>query len=142
MHDDKRRRREKITGKVLTLDRSSEDTLPYLFFLLGIAEPTSPLQQMDPQIRRQRTFAIKRLLLRESLNQPLLLIFEDLRWLMPRPGRFCSLSVTVSPRRASCCWVTTDPVSASLGQRRPHGWRQSLGREQAERDAAAYWVNP
>ena len=37
---------------------------------------------MDPQIRRQRTFeAIKRLLLRESLNQPLLLIFEDLHWL-------------------------------------------------------------
>jgi class 3 adenylate cyclase/predicted ATPase len=80
--DDDRRRREKITGKVLTLDRSLEDTLPYLFFLLGLAEPTSPLQQMDGQIRRQRTLeAIKRLLLRESLNQPLLIIFEDLHWL-------------------------------------------------------------
>ncbi len=80
--DDERKRREKLTGKVLTLDRGLEDILPYLFFLLGIAEPTSPLQQMDPQIRRQRTFgAMKRLLVRESLNQPLLLIFEDLHWL-------------------------------------------------------------
>lgn len=80
--DDERQRREKITGKILTLDRSLEDTLSYLFFLLGIAEPTSPLQQMDPQVRRQRTFdAIKRLLLRESLSQPLLLVFEDLHWL-------------------------------------------------------------
>jgi len=82
LHDDERQRRERIAGKVLTLDRSLEDILPYLFFLLGVAEPTSPLQQMDPQIRRQRTFdAIKRLLLRESLSQPLVLIFEDLHWL-------------------------------------------------------------
>src|SRR5712692_10114771 len=81
-HDDERRRREKVTGKVLTLDRSLEDTLPYLFALLGILEPTSPLVQMDPQIRKRRTFeAIKRLLVRESLNHPLILIFEDLHWL-------------------------------------------------------------
>jgi predicted ATPase/class 3 adenylate cyclase len=82
LQDDERRRREKITGRVLTLDRSLEDILPYLFFLLGIAEPTSPLQQMDSQIRRKRILeAIKRLLVRESLNQPLILIFEDLHWL-------------------------------------------------------------
>jgi predicted ATPase len=82
LQDDERRRREKVTGKVLTLDRSLEDTLPYLFALLGVLEPTSSLMQMDPQIRKRRTFeAIKRLLVRESLNQPLILIFEDLHWL-------------------------------------------------------------
>ncbi|MDN0076322.1 adenylate/guanylate cyclase domain-containing protein [Crenobacter sp. SG2303] len=80
--DDERRRRERITGKVLTLDRALEDTLPYLFHLLGAAEPNSALAMMDPQIRRQRTFeAIKRLLVRESLTQPLELIVEDLQWL-------------------------------------------------------------
>ena len=37
---------------------------------------------MDPQIKRRRTFeAIKRLLVRESLNQPLLLLVEDLHWM-------------------------------------------------------------
>jgi predicted ATPase len=37
---------------------------------------------MDAQIRRQRTFeALKKLFLRESLNQPLVLIFEDLHWI-------------------------------------------------------------
>jgi class 3 adenylate cyclase/tetratricopeptide (TPR) repeat protein len=90
--DDERRRREKITGKVLTLDRSLEDTLPYLFFLLGIAEATSPLQQMDAQIRRKRILeAIKRLLLRESLNQPLIIIFEDLHWLDAETQAFLQL---------------------------------------------------
>ncbi len=80
--DDERKRREKVTGKVLTLDRSLEDTLPYLFALLGIEEQPSPLQQMDAQIRRKRTFdALKKLFLRESLNQPLILIFEDLHWI-------------------------------------------------------------
>ena len=80
--DDERKRREKVTGKVLTLDRNLEDTLPYLFALLGIEEQPSPLQQMDPQIRRKRTFeALKKLFLRESLNQPLVFIFEDLHWI-------------------------------------------------------------
>lgn len=91
-HDDERRRREKITGRVLTLDRSLEDTLPYVFFLLGIAEPTSSLQQMDAQIRRKRILdAIKRLLLRESLNQPLIIIFEDLHWLDAETQAFLQL---------------------------------------------------
>jgi class 3 adenylate cyclase len=80
--DDEQSRTEKITHKVSALDPSLEDTLPYLLFLLGLAEPSSPLQQMDPQVRRKRTLeAIKRLLLRESLNQPVILIFEDLQWL-------------------------------------------------------------
>ncbi|HJY79885.1 MAG TPA: adenylate/guanylate cyclase domain-containing protein [Candidatus Binatia bacterium] len=82
LQDDERKRREKVTGKVLTLDRSLEDTLPYLFILLSVSESTSSLAQMDPQIHKRRTFdAIKRLLVRESLNQPLILIFEDLHWL-------------------------------------------------------------
>src|SRR5437867_1002411 len=80
--DDERQRKAKVMGQVLTLDRSLEDTLPYLFALLGIEEQPSPLQQMDPQIRRRRTFeALKKLFLRESLNQPLILIFEDLHWI-------------------------------------------------------------
>src|SRR5262245_38893914 len=80
--DDERQRQEKVTGKVLTLDRSLEDILPYLFALLDIGDLTASLQQMDLQIRRRRTFdALKKLFLRESLNQPLILIFEDLHWI-------------------------------------------------------------
>ncbi len=80
--DDARTRRQKVIGKVLELDRTLEDTLPYLYALLGVEEQPSRLQQMDPRIRRQRTFAaLKQLFLRESLNQPLILIFEDLHWI-------------------------------------------------------------
>src|SRR5229473_2352491 len=79
--DDSRRRREKVGGKVLMLDRTLEDTLPYLFTLMGIQDGDDPLAQMDSQIRRRRTLeAIRRILLRESLNQPLIVILEDLHW--------------------------------------------------------------
>lgn len=79
--DDERTRREKVTGKVIALDRALEDTLPHLFALLGIAAGDVGLVEMDPSIRRRRTLeAVKNLIVRESLNQPLMLIFEDLHW--------------------------------------------------------------
>ncbi len=80
--DDERRCREKVTGKVLTLDRSLEDLLAYLLFLLGVSEPDSALADMDAPIRRGRTLeAITRVLVRESINQPIELLCEDLQWL-------------------------------------------------------------
>ncbi|MGB9382491.1 ATP-binding protein, partial [Candidatus Binatus sp.] len=79
--DDARTRREKVTGKVLALDRALEDTLPHLFALLGIPAGDARLDEMDASIRRRRTReAVKSLIVRESLNQPLILIFEDLHW--------------------------------------------------------------
>jgi len=80
--DDDRKRRERILGKVLGLDRALEDTLPYLYSLLGIVESADSLARMDPNIKRRRTLeAVKRVLLRESLNQPLIVLFEDLHWI-------------------------------------------------------------
>jgi class 3 adenylate cyclase/tetratricopeptide (TPR) repeat protein len=79
--DDERTRREKITGKVLALDRALEDTLPFISSLMGL-DDSNALEDMDSAIRRRRTRdAIKSLILRESLNQPLIVIFEDLHWI-------------------------------------------------------------
>jgi class 3 adenylate cyclase len=74
--------REKLTGKLLTLDRAQESSLPALLSLLDIATDDSQWAALDPPQRRQRTLdAVKQLLLRESQLQPLLLIFEDLHWI-------------------------------------------------------------
>jgi class 3 adenylate cyclase len=91
--DDARIRREKVAGKLTMLDRSlEEETLSHLFALLGIAEGEDPLAQMDAQVRRRRTQdAVKRVLLRESLNQPLMLIFEDLHWIDGETQAFLNL---------------------------------------------------
>ncbi len=80
--DDERKRREKVAGKIVMLDRALEDTLPYLFGLLNIVEGEDSLAQLDPQLKRRRILeAIKRILVRESLNQPLIVVFEDLHWI-------------------------------------------------------------
>src|SRR6516162_7013906 len=74
--------RQMIRAALSALDPALDDTLPYLFGLLGIVEDPDPLVQMDPQIKRQRTFdALKRIVLRESLRQPMVVIFEDLHWI-------------------------------------------------------------
>jgi class 3 adenylate cyclase len=80
--DDARRIREKVTGKVLTLDRALELMLPALLALLEVPVDEPQWQAFDPPQRRRRTLeAIKHLLLRESQEQPLLLVFEDLHWI-------------------------------------------------------------
>jgi predicted ATPase/class 3 adenylate cyclase len=81
-HDDTRTIRAKLTGQVLTLDEILRDTLPALLSLLDALPEDSPFLTLDPPQRRQRTLdALKRLLLRESQVQPLLLVFEDLHWI-------------------------------------------------------------
>ena len=80
--DDLREIREKVTGKLLTLDRTLEPTLPALLALLDVPVDDPAWQTLAPAQRRQRTLdAVKRLLLREAREQPLLLIFEDLHWI-------------------------------------------------------------
>lgn len=79
--DSGRKRREKVAGKIAILDRTLDGALPYLFALLGIDESDDPLADIDGDVARRRTLeAIKQILLRESLNQPLMVVFEDLHW--------------------------------------------------------------
>ena len=90
--DDARTRREKVAGKIVILDPALNDALPYLYSLLGIVVEPDPLAQMDAQARKRRTLdAIKRVLIRESLNQPLMVIFEDLHWIDDETQAFLNL---------------------------------------------------
>jgi class 3 adenylate cyclase len=80
--DEPRAIREKVTGKLLTLDRTLEPALPAFLALLDVPVEDRQWEVLDPPQRRQRTLdALKRLLLRESQVQPLLVVFEDLHWI-------------------------------------------------------------
>jgi predicted ATPase/class 3 adenylate cyclase len=90
--DDERKRGEKVAGRITILDRTLEGTRPYIYGLLGIVEDDDPLAQMDGQIKKRRTLdAIKRIVLRESLNQPLMVVFEDLHWIDGETQEFLNL---------------------------------------------------
>src|SRR5438876_3931523 len=79
--DDARTIRAKVIGQVLTLDETLQETIPALLALLDALPEDSPFLTLDPPQRRQRTLdGLKRVLLRESQVQPLLLVCEDLHW--------------------------------------------------------------
>ncbi len=119
--DDERLHRERVTGRLLTLDRTLEDHLPYLLYLLGISEPGSALPTMDSAIRRQRTFeAIARLLVRESQNQPLMVLFEDLQWLDSETEAFLDILIEHVPGARMLLLVNYRPEYA-------HDWARMPG---------------
>src|SRR3984893_4429896 len=80
--DDDSRRSAKVEAKARALDPALAETLPYMLTLLGIAGAGASLAMMDAQVRRRRTLeALKRIIIRESLRQPLVVILEDLHWI-------------------------------------------------------------
>jgi class 3 adenylate cyclase/tetratricopeptide (TPR) repeat protein len=80
--DDVRTIQAKVTGQVLTLDATLQETIPALLSLLDALPEESPFRGLDPPQRRRRTLdACKRVLLRANQEYPLLLVFEDLHWI-------------------------------------------------------------
>jgi class 3 adenylate cyclase/tetratricopeptide (TPR) repeat protein len=73
---------EKVTGKLLSLDRSLEAVIPPLLWLLDVPIDDESWARLDAGQRRRQTLdGVKRLLLRESQAQPLIVVFEDLHWI-------------------------------------------------------------
>ena len=81
-HDDPRKIREKLTGKLITIDESLRPTVAALLSLFDVTVEEPAWEALEPSQKRQRTLdAVKRILMRESELQPLVLVFEDLHWI-------------------------------------------------------------
>ena len=79
--DDARVIRAKVTGNVLALDEALKDSIPPLLWLLDGLPEEHEFLALDPSQQRDSSLdAVKRVLLRESHSQPLLLVFEDVHW--------------------------------------------------------------
>jgi class 3 adenylate cyclase/tetratricopeptide (TPR) repeat protein len=80
--DDPDRIEQKLAGRLLALDESLAAILPAMRSLLDLPVRNPQWETLDPAQRRQRILdGVKRLLVRESQAQPLLLIFENLHWI-------------------------------------------------------------
>jgi len=96
--DDGRKMREKVTGKLLSLDRALEPSLPVFLSLLDVPIEDPEWTSLDPSQRRRQTLeALKRLLLRESQVQPVLLVVEDLHWIDAETQAWLDLLVESVP---------------------------------------------
>jgi class 3 adenylate cyclase/tetratricopeptide (TPR) repeat protein len=126
--DDAQRMREKVTGKLLTLDPVLGPTLPAFLSLLDVPAEDSTWDALDPPQRRQRTLdALKRLLLRESQRQPLLLVFEDLRWIDAETQALLDSLVDSLPATCILLLVNYRPEYE-------HGWHQKTYYQQLRLD--------
>ena len=80
--DDGRKIREKVAGKLVTVDETLLGALPPFLALLDVPADDRDWDALDPPRRRLRTFEVlKRLLLRESQVQPVCLVVENLHWI-------------------------------------------------------------
>jgi hypothetical protein len=114
--DDARTIRAKVTGQLLTLDESLQEAIPALLSLLDALPEDSPFLQLDPPQRRQRIMdALKRLLLRESQGQPLLLVCENGHWIDAETQSVLDSLVESLPRAPLVLLVTYRPEYQ-------HGW--------------------
>jgi predicted ATPase len=85
--------------------------------------------KLDPPQRRQRMLdALKWVLLRESQEQPLLLVFEGLHWIDSETQALLHSLIESLPF-ASCYWSTIVPSTSTAGAARPIirncGWTRS-----------------
>src|SRR5205814_342213 len=93
-----------------------QDVIPALLSLLDALPEDSPFLHLDPPQRRQRTLdALKRVLLRESQVQPLLLVFEDLQWIDTETQALLDSLVESLPTAQLLLLVTYRPEYQ-------HGW--------------------
>ena len=80
-HDSTRSIREKVTGKILTLDPTLQEAVPPVLDLLDALYDDHPFASLDAVQHRQATYeAVTRLLLSEQRVQPVIVVFEDLHW--------------------------------------------------------------
>jgi class 3 adenylate cyclase/tetratricopeptide (TPR) repeat protein len=80
--DDTRSIRAKVIGHLLTLDEALKELVAPVLWLLDALPEEDGLRALEPPQRRQLTLdAVKRLLIRESGVQPLVLVLEDLHWI-------------------------------------------------------------
>jgi class 3 adenylate cyclase/tetratricopeptide (TPR) repeat protein len=106
----------KVTGQLLTLDATLQDAIPAILTLFEALPTDSPFLHLDPVQRRRRTQeALKRVLLRESQVQPLLLVFEDLHWIDSETQAMLDMLVESLPTARVLLLVTYRPEYQ-------HGW--------------------
>ena len=113
--EEPRRVREKLMGKLLTLDENFKPMLPAFHALLDLPVDDPPWTPAGDQ-RRQRTIdAVRALLQRESQVQPVLLVVEDLHWIDPDTQAFLESLVDGLPSQRMMLIVNYRPEYT-------HGW--------------------
>jgi class 3 adenylate cyclase/predicted ATPase len=127
--DEPRKIREKVTGKLLSLDHHLQPALPTMLWLLDVPVDDPAWDQLDPPQRGQQILdSVTRLLLRESQVQPLIVVFEDLHWIDAETQMLLDRLVESLPRARVLLLVNYRPEYQ-------HAWSDKISYRQL-------WIDP
>ena len=117
--DDSRSKLTKLETLLAAQPLSPEEAVPLFAELLALQLPQdryAPLR-LDPAEYREKILdALVGWLMAEAERQPVLQVWEDLHWAIPRHLNFCNCA-SPSPQRWQCStWSPIDPTSRPLGR--------------------------
>jgi class 3 adenylate cyclase/tetratricopeptide (TPR) repeat protein len=108
--------RDRVASALAALDPALAPALPALLALLDVPVEDDGWSRLEPAERRRQTLdALRRLVLRESQAQPVLLVVEDLHWIDSETRAWLDLVVESAPTARLLLLVDYRPEYA-------HGW--------------------
>ena len=114
--DDARAIHDKLAGRLTEIDESLHGVLPALAALLDVPLENQTWRELDPSLRRQRMHdGLKRLLIRLSQEQPLIVMIENLHWIDAETQAFLDALIESLPTARILLLVNYRPEYQ-------HGW--------------------
>src|SRR5262252_2594488 len=119
--------RAKIADRLLLMDESYREVLPFIFDLFGVPDPANPSPAIDPEQRQKRIHGV----LRQVLHDPAydgrhVILLEDLHWFDGASDTYLQTTVENLPATRNLLVVTFRPEYHAPWMERPYYQRLLL----------------
>ena len=102
--------RAKIAGRLLLMDESFREVLPFVFDLFGVPDPANPSPAIDPEQRQKRIHGVlKRILHDPAYGGLRVILLEDLHWFDGASDAYLETTVESVPATRDLLLVTFRP---------------------------------
>src|SRR5215471_13613157 len=102
--------RAKIAGRLLPMDESFREVLPFVFDLFGVPDPANPSPAIDPEQRQKRIHGVlKRILHDPAYGGLRVIVLEDLHWFDGASDAYLETTVDSVPATRDLLLVTFRP---------------------------------
>jgi adenylate cyclase len=119
--------RARIASRLLQMDESFREMLPYVFDLFGVPDPANPSPAIDPEQRQKRIHGVlKRILHDPAYGGLRVILLEDLHWFDGASDAYLETTVDSVPATRDLLLVTFRPGYQAPWMQRPHYQQLSL----------------
>src|SRR5215470_7882912 len=102
--------RAKIAGRLLQMDESFREVLPFVFDLFGVPDPANPSPAIDPEQRQKRIHGVLKRILHDPGYRGLrIILLEDLHWFDGASDAYLETTVDGMPATHDLLLVTFRP---------------------------------